>query len=150
MDAIIDKGAMVQALVDKYTKGNKAQFANLLGVSAQTISAWITRKTFDAELIYAKCSYVSAVWLLTGRGDMLRNERHRQAQEPTIIYKSDPKDAAMIADKQLIIERDAELIASLRDKIKELEAKLTSMSVGLHSAPAVDIPSVGGNQTSLK
>ena len=56
----------------------------------------------------------------------------------------------MIADKQLIIERDAELIASLRDKIKELEAKLTSMSVGLHSAPAVDIPSVGGNQTSLK
>lgn len=93
---------------------------------------------------------VSCEWLLTGRGDMLRDEQQRQTQEPTIIYKSDPKDAAMIADKQLIIERDAELIASLRDKIRELEAKLSSKSVGLHSAPAVDTLSVGGNQPSRK
>lgn len=93
---------------------------------------------------------VSCEWLLTGRGDMLRDEQQRQTQEPTIIYKSDPKDAAIIADKQLIIERDAELIASLRDKIRELEAKLSSKSVGLHSAPAVDTLSVGGNQPSRK
>lgn len=62
---------MVQALVEHYTGGNKAQFANMLGTSAQTISAWIARNTFDAELIYTKCRGISADWLFTGKGEML-------------------------------------------------------------------------------
>lgn len=62
---------MLEGLIRHYTKGNKAQFAKLLGVSAQTISAWIARNTFDAELIYAKCRYVDPSWLLTGEGTML-------------------------------------------------------------------------------
>ena len=62
---------MLERLIRHYTKGNKAQFAKLLGVSAQTISAWIARNTFDAELIYAKCRYVDSSWLLTGEGTML-------------------------------------------------------------------------------
>lgn len=65
---------MVQALVEHYTNGNKAQFANILGVSAQTISAWITRNTFDAELIFTKCRGVSANWLFTGKGGMLQQD----------------------------------------------------------------------------
>lgn len=141
---------MVEALVSHYTKGNKAQFANMLGVSAQTISAWIARKTFDAELLYAKCSDISAEWLLSGIGSMLRDNRTTDNNNPTIIYESDPKDAEIIAAKQMVIERDAELIVSLRCKIKELEAKLHDGSVGLHSAPTADTPSVGGIQRSPK
>lgn len=80
---------MVEALVERYTGGNKSQFANMLGVSAQTISAWVARKTFDAELIYVKCSNVSAKWLLTGQGDMLRSDADTQVQvaaaEPTTV-----------------------------------------------------------------
>ena len=67
----MDKTKMLERLIRHYTKGNKAQFAKLLGVSAQTISAWIARNTFDAELIYAKCRYVDSSWLLTGEGTML-------------------------------------------------------------------------------
>lgn len=69
---IMDKTKMLEGLIRHYTKGNKAQFAKLLGVSAQTISAWIARNTFDAELIYAKCRYVDSSWLLTGEGAMLQ------------------------------------------------------------------------------
>lgn len=78
---------MVEALVERYTGGNKSQFANMLGVSAQTISAWVARKTFDAELIYAKCSDISAKWLLTGQGNMLRSdvETRVASAEPTAI-----------------------------------------------------------------
>lgn len=71
----MDKGSMVLALVDKYTGGNKAQFANMLGVSAQTISAWINRKTFDAELIFTKCRDVSPTWLLSGTGEILISKK---------------------------------------------------------------------------
>ena len=67
----MDKTKMLEGLIRHYTKGNKAQFAKLLGVSAQTISAWIARNTFDAELIYAKCRYINSSWLLTGEGPML-------------------------------------------------------------------------------
>lgn len=76
---IMDKTKMLEGLIRHYTKGNKAQFAKLLGVSAQTISAWIARNTFDAELIYAKCRYVDSSWLLTGEGAMLQETENKDA-----------------------------------------------------------------------
>lgn len=77
----MDKKAMVEALIAHYTAGNKAQFAKLLGISPQTVSAWIARNTFDSELVYAKCRYLNAAWLLTGEGSMLKSEQtgNRQA-----------------------------------------------------------------------
>lgn len=146
----MNKKAMVEALVSHYTNGNKAQFANILGVSAQTISAWIARSTLDAELVFTKCSEVSAEWLLTGNGSMLRNERPAQLVEPIVIYKSDPKDAALTAAKDEIIAAKDMIISTLQDRIKDLEAKLHDRSVGLRTAPAADTPSVGGSQTSPK
>lgn len=79
---IMDKTKMLEGLIRHYTKGNKAQFAKLLGVSAQTISAWIARNTFDAELIYAKCRYVDSSWLLTGEGAMLQETENNNALTP--------------------------------------------------------------------
>lgn len=64
---------MLEAILSHYTNGNKAKFANILGVSPQTISAWVARSTFDSELIYTKCSDISADWLLTGEGNMLKD-----------------------------------------------------------------------------
>ena len=68
---IMDKGTMLECLINNYTDGNKAAFARKLGVSPQVLSHWIGRKTFDNELIYQKCAGVSAHWLLTGEGEML-------------------------------------------------------------------------------
>ncbi len=67
------KDVMVENLVNYYTDGNKAQFAKMVGISPQTLSKWIGRKTFDAELLYQKCSNLSADWLLSnGNGEMIR------------------------------------------------------------------------------
>ncbi len=68
---------MLEMLIQHYTNGNKAQFSKVLGVSAQTISAWISRNTYDAELIYTKCRDVDPQWLLTGEGPMLRNDKNQ-------------------------------------------------------------------------
>lgn len=79
---------MVEALIAHYTDGNKAQFAKMLGVSPQTVSAWITRSTFDSELIYAKCRYVSSSWLLTGEGEMLKSHSNEPTPSSSIAKKS--------------------------------------------------------------
>lgn len=86
---------MLENMISHYTNGNKAKFANILGVSPQTISAWISRNTFDSELIYTKCSDISSNWLLTGRGDMLINEEKQvqlkgKAVKATDLYVEVP------------------------------------------------------------
>lgn len=65
---------MLNAIIHHYTGGNKAQFANMLGVTPQTISSWLKRNTFDIELIFAKCEYLNSDWLLSnGKGTMLKD-----------------------------------------------------------------------------
>ncbi len=69
---------MLNALIKQFGNGSKTQFANILGVKPQTISSWITRNTFDTELIYAKCENISADWLITGNGNMIHSDNKEQ------------------------------------------------------------------------
>lgn len=57
------KKERLEALVNHYSNGNKAQFASRLGISAQGLSTWLSRNTYDTELIYAKCEGISPAWL---------------------------------------------------------------------------------------
>ncbi len=68
----MSKSDMILALIEHFSNGNKAQFASRLGISPQGLSTWIKRNTFDTELIFSKCEEISAQWLLTGEGDMLK------------------------------------------------------------------------------
>ena len=63
---------MLEQLINYYTDGNKTRFAELVGVKPQTINSWLTRNSYDAELIYSKCVNVSADWLLSGEGSMIK------------------------------------------------------------------------------
>ncbi len=66
------KKAMLLDLIQHYCSGNKAQFARMLDITPQTISTWLTRDTFDADKIFAKCEDVNGDWLLSGEGQMLK------------------------------------------------------------------------------
>ena len=48
------KSEMLECLINYYSDGNKAKFSAHIGVKPQTVSAWIARNTFDAEVLYAK------------------------------------------------------------------------------------------------
>lgn len=72
---------MILALIEHFSGGNKAHFANLLGISPQGLSTWIKRESFDIELLYSKCEGISSDWLLTGEGPMLKEERKPVAHE---------------------------------------------------------------------
>ena len=76
---------IIKQLVNYYSEGNNARFAEKLGVKPQTISTWIARKSFDIELIFAKCDDISPEWLLTGKGEMLKGQTSEPAKGKNLI-----------------------------------------------------------------
>lgn len=137
--------------------------AELMGESPQNLNSMLNAQDIKTGVV-AKIAHAikKPLYLFFQDNDDLKTCTQIAAEDKEMcldkvpVYKCDPKDAIIAAKdevivaKQMIIERDAELIASLRSKIKELEAQLYDHSAGLHSAPAADTPSVGGCQTSAK
>lgn len=70
----MDKKEIILSLIDTFANGNKAQFARLLGISPQSVSTWIARNSFDYDLVYAKCEGVSADYLLSGVGPVIKDK----------------------------------------------------------------------------
>lgn len=128
----IDKISMVERLVSHYANGNKSKFAALLGVKPQTISAWITRNTFDSELIFAKCAGVSSSWLLTGEGEMLKsggassmqiqNGHHNIQAHGGVVAAPDASELVdlrvELAAAKAIIEQQRSTIEMLRELLQ--------------------------------
>ena len=111
----MNKKDMILALIEHYSGGNKAQFANLLGITPQGLSTWIKRETFDIELIFSKCEGLSANWLLTGKGSMIKGN---DAVLPKAIHTTNSKDgiplipfsamAGALTDERTALEYECE------------------------------------------
>lgn len=86
----MEKKDRILRLIDHYSGGNKSEFARMIGVSPQAVNTWISRNTFDIDIIYAKCVNISPEWLLTGEGAMLKpttQEPHVTTQPSTPTAK---------------------------------------------------------------
>lgn len=70
--SFLAKGEMLDAIKAHLGLPKNADFARFLGVSSQAVSNWYARNTFDAELLYTKCEFINADWLLSGKGEMLK------------------------------------------------------------------------------
>ena len=75
------KSDMLNKLIAYYSDGNKAKFAQKLGIKAQTINSWEKRETFDHELLYASLDDISGDWLLSGEGEMLKSKRFANTEQ---------------------------------------------------------------------
>lgn len=129
----MDKSQMIRELINHFCNGNKAHFANMLGVKPQTINSWLTRDTFDTELIYSKCVDVSADWLLTGEGEMLKSngqtESKTRASQRIIRPILKDKDK----ENQVITQRSAhDISVETRPRIP-FDAAAGSLSIALGS-----------------
>ena len=68
-----DKALILKQIKTHLKIKKDVDFANFLGIKPQTLNTWYTRNTFDYDLLYAKCIDIDGNFLLTGSGNMLRN-----------------------------------------------------------------------------
>ena len=112
----MNKKDRLDAIIKHFGGGNASQFANLLGVSPSTISTWKARNTIDYDLIFAKCENLSASWLLSGSGNMLK-ETNKGDQKPemegTQLHK--PKYTEKKVDHQDVPLYDFNATAGLKE-----------------------------------
>ena len=128
----MDKTDMLDSLIRHYTKGNKAKFATMIGVSPQTLSKWLGRNTFDAEVLYKYCEGISAEWLLSGIGEMFRSETKQATSDHggvsiagnnTIAGNNNAVGNVTIGDAAVLQERVKFLEQQVKDKESLLEEK---------------------------
>ena len=79
----MDKLLILNKIQEHYQFKKDAHFAEFLEIPAQNLSKWKLRNTYDAELIYTKCTEINPEWLLTGQGSMLKDN--------SLVIKSYPK-----------------------------------------------------------
>lgn len=76
---MMNKSERIECIINSLCDGNKSRFAKLLGVKPQTINTWLTRNTFDIERVYCCCGALNPHWLLTGEGEMMKDEAAEQS-----------------------------------------------------------------------
>lgn len=146
MGKINDKSLILNEIKShlKYTKD--AELAEFLGIKPNTLSNWKTRNTLDYDLIITKCEFVNGDWLLTGKGEMLRENATAMLQE------SAPIPAQFIeglsTKDQRIIELQEKQIALLEEKVKGLEKENSNLENEIASLKNKRTPPVKGNHKS--
>ena len=70
----VDRTLILNKIMEYKGFQTKAAFAEFLGISTQNLSAWYKRNTFDENKIVNAIPELKTSWLLTGEGEMLKDE----------------------------------------------------------------------------
>lgn len=108
----MEKKDRLLKLIEHYSDGNKSEFARMIGVSPQAVNTWISRNTFDIDIVYAKCVNISPEWLLTGKGPMLKPTTEESQVKVKPIHQ--PRSIEKKEDTQVVYLYDFEATAGLK------------------------------------
>jgi transcriptional regulator with XRE-family HTH domain len=148
----VDRSLILNKIKNHLGMKKDAEFARFLGISPQTLSSWHQRNAYDLELLYSKCSDLSAGWLITGCGNMLKDtaktnqsiignkiggdqinsidNRQYYSDSPDVLRAQiDERDRLINEKEKIIFEKDErirekdEYIKELKEELKEYKGK---------------------------
>lgn len=106
--------------IKTYLKIEKnTDFAEFLEIKPTTLAMWYKRNTFDIELLFKKCEFIDANWLLTGQGEMLKNTPAPEPA-PQESHAGADRYTALLEDKIALLEKNnasLEYTISIQEKI---------------------------------
>ena len=76
MGKILNKGEILDRIIEFYNLKNKAELAKFLEVAPNTITNWYSRNSFDPDIIFTKCVDIDFNWLLGKNVEKNRSVRN--------------------------------------------------------------------------
>ena len=108
--------SLILSEIKKYLNISKDKdFASFLGIKQNTLSSWKKRNTIDYERIISKCDFIDANWLLTGKGDMLKqnDNSYNISEEINSVVEEPINKGSQIVPKQGIPLIPCEAVAGI-------------------------------------
>lgn len=119
---MIDKSLILNKIKGHLGLKKDAEFAKYLGIKQNTLSNWHSRNTFDIDLISQKCDFLNYDWLLTGKGEMLKNDTKISEMD-----NKESKDVDYLKMKleltEMLLKEKEKLMVVLEEKLKELQSR---------------------------
>lgn len=134
---LMDKTLILNQLKNLKKFASDKDFAQFIGISPQNLAKWYERNTFDIDKVFIAFPEVSAEWLLTGCGDMLKKQTTVPIEEAdSLDYENqmlnqriEMQDKA-IEDKDNMIELLSTQLEELRgqfeDQLKAKDAQISA------------------------
>ena len=97
----MEKGKILDKIIDFYTHGNYRQFAKQIDVKYQTVMAWKYRNSFDVDIISAKCKEINYQFIVTGEEPMLKSEQSKNDTDRVTIVTNELLLACAELKKQI-------------------------------------------------
>jgi phage repressor protein C with HTH and peptisase S24 domain len=91
MSILVSKSLILNKIKSAYNIHSDKDFAAFLGIAPTTISSWHKRNTMDYDLIYAKCVDINAEFLLTGTGNVKKEEGINAVTEKEFVLRTDDR-----------------------------------------------------------
>lgn len=122
----MDKSLILNKLKSHLQIESDKKFADFLGIKPNVLSNWHKRNTYDPELLYTKCEFVNASFLLTGEGPMLKNEANTifMVNEVDNNYKTTKKNSIEEAIIDLVFEKLTPILESTDKKIAAIRSDI--------------------------
>lgn len=117
---------MLRELADYYKISRNVDFAKFFGLSEPTSFNRLKEGVIDFEETYARCPDVSAEWLLTGEGPMLKAEREKnEASKNTNIGDNANQNVSVVESRAVqdalrALSREQEALARAQEQISGL------------------------------
>jgi transcriptional regulator with XRE-family HTH domain len=139
---ITDKSVVLNRIKSHLGYKKEKEFAEFLGISAQRLSLWRRRNSYDPYLLYEKLhekyEEFDAKFLLTGEGSMILGQgkddlcKMCRKKDQTIreLEKIIETKNELIKSKDDLIEAKNETIRALNDKIAILDKAIASYRDG--------------------
>lgn len=111
---------MLNEIKSHFKIGSETDFAKFLEITPQTLHNWKKRNTFDITVVYTKCVNVSAEWLITGEGSMLKTEKNSASVDKKLTTEetSEKADAEYWKNEYIAVQK--KYTALLENKLQEV------------------------------
>lgn len=117
---MVDKELILRKLKDYKKFKSDAEFARYIGIGPTVLATWYKRNTFNINKIANVFPEVSQDWLLTGNGEMLKENTSQSSDELELYKKLIASLEETVASQKLIIQKlQNELIQLQRANIHQ-------------------------------